>query len=97
MRVFVAQWAGSIPSSLGPYREAQAEPGESANGRVVTLYKVKKLQKSEKLLNGRVWKFLVRKGGLEPPRFYPPDPKSDKQGPIHRMFTASQRLAVVIL
>jgi hypothetical protein len=21
-------------------------------------------------------KFMVRKGGLEPPRFYPPDPKS---------------------
>ena len=24
----------------------------------------------------RVCKDLVRKGGLEPPRFYPPDPKS---------------------
>ena len=31
------------------YCRRQAEPGESANGRVVTLYKVKKLQKSEKL------------------------------------------------
>ena len=43
-------------------------------GQVVTLCKVKKRIKR------RVWRCLVRKGGLEPPRFYPPDPKFPSHG-----------------
>ena len=34
-----------------------------------------RVQSMKKGKNRMHWKLLVRKGGLEPPRFYPPDPK----------------------
>src|SRR6185369_11652787 len=58
-----------IPPWLHPYREAQAEPGENARSGGHTVQVKKRIKR-------RVWRCLVRKGGLEPPRFYPPDPKS---------------------
>ncbi len=63
------------PLAAAAFEASKTEPSEqrdtSETNQVGT-----KLGTTENVKNPEARKLLVRKGGLEPPRFYPPDPKS---------------------
>src|SRR5579862_3496284 len=55
------------PVGTTVFRSGKKKKGQVGNKNWAQTKKRKKANR---------WKVLVRKGGLEPPRFYPPDPKS---------------------
>src|SRR5215469_18759158 len=70
-------WRGSLATARSRLLNATAIPKQkplsvlSQSWQVGTIFCT--VRKAGKRMNR---KLLVRKGGLEPPRFYPPDPKS---------------------
>src|ERR1700732_1682288 len=60
--------AGPPGALLGLCHERRQNPGNRRPGTILATARKAGKRKPRKL--------LVRKGGLEPPRFYPPDPKS---------------------